>query len=500
MTLLIDNFNLNKPAPLDARFIPVADAASLPTITDITSLNDQFLFEGAIIMTLDTKLNYQIHEDVNNPGNYIWVNIGGAAEVLQSGTIDITIATTTLDLSLVTPAIALCDKVTINITDGTSASIELITNFPANQSITFFSTIGQEVTFIHTEYDIPGNDSIVIEDSFNFKLTGRADAYDFITFKKHAVKVCQEAAVQYLKRSEITALLGQFAPIDALNSTSTTNSLSANQGRILNDLIGTKQDAFLIGGHLFYSGSTAPYSLDSLPFNFKVIASESSLANAVNLAHTAGVDNNFFRVYYSQSEGTHILFPRVASKNVLTGGHNWLQISAGTESLKVCKYNVYSDPALNAVVGTEYYLKIDNSTRIADDLDVAFNSDGSATIKPNIQLTNGLYKIKLKLNVTTVGVQNIQLKLFLAGDLGTNAAPLNATNTLKDIHFETSAANTTSTLVVETLAECTSINGENVIVMRLETDTDFTGFSLPAYSGFLEIEKIRTIVIANEFL
>jgi len=489
MTLIIDNFNLKKPTVLDERQTPVLDLVDLPTITDIDSLNNQFLYEGLSIYVVNEASNYQIQRDPNTPTVFIWVNIGLTVGLVV-GTIDITTVTTVLDLSLVAPAIATCHSVVVTITDGSTAQISTITNFPSDQLITFYSAVGDVVTYVHTEYDTPGNDSIVIEDSFNFDLTGRADGNDCLTLKKHNVKVCQWAAIQFIKRDELSNLMANFAPIDNLNSTSTTNPLSANQGRVLDAKINAKANAFLIGPHLRYSGTALPFTLEALPYPFRVIANNTTFSAAVNAAQTAGIDYNYFRVYYSQDEGTFLLSPGVPSVSSF-GSHNWVQIANGVELPTICKYKIYPDAALNITAGTDYYIKLDVNTIVGDNLVQGFNTDGSATIKVNTKLSDGLYKITAKLNVEVAAAQNIKLQLYLTDVLGNNTTPLTS-GVVYDEHFESSTGADVLTLSVSTLAECTQLN-QNVLVLKLVTDTDFTNFTFDSYCGFVEINKIRTI-------
>jgi hypothetical protein len=496
MTLIIDNFNLKKPFPLDERLTPVLNLVDLPTITDLDSLDAQFLHEGMTIYVVAEKSNYQIQKDPNAPLVYIWNNIGGdAAIALQVGAIDITTVTTILDLSLVTPDIATCHSVVITITDGSTAQISTITNFPANQLITFYAAVNDIVTFVHTEYDTPGNDAIVMEDSFNFDLHGRADGNDSLTLKLDTVKVCQWSSVQFLKRGEISALMASFAPIDDLLSTSTVNPLAANQGRILKSLIDAKADNFLIGPHLQYYGSTQPYTLESLPYNFKVIANNTTFSSAVNAAHTAGIDPNFFRVYYSQGEGSFILPPKVASKNVISNTNNWIQIANGVELPKIAKYLIYPDPALNVVAGTDYYVKFDVNTIVGDTLPIVPNSDGSSTIKVNAKLPDGLYKLTAKINVIAAAAKDLILTMYLTDELGSNAIPLDPSAIIYDQHFESSTGADTLSLNVSTVASCTT-GAQNVLVIKLTTGDNFTNTSLASpFCGFLEINKIKPIYV-----
>ena len=93
--------------------------------------------------------------------------------ITVTGIINILPATTNIDLNLVLPSISSCDKVIINVVGGSSALISSITNWPSGLKLTFSTSVGQAVTFQHTDYDVAGLGDIVIEDGQNMTLNGR---------------------------------------------------------------------------------------------------------------------------------------------------------------------------------------------------------------------------------------------------------------------------------------------------------------------------------------
>jgi hypothetical protein len=237
---LIDNFNPKIAKHLDQRLNPVDTFADLldPTVAA------NFLYEGAHAYVKDVKKFYKVDD---NGSALEWVLVD--PEDLVIGTINITSSTFILDMSLVTPDIADCYAVQVNIVgSGTSATIQAITNFPTGDKlITFYIQSGKTVTFKHFDYDVATSDQIVLENGFDITVTGRDIGNESVTFKKHGVAVCQWDATQFMKASEWAQNLLSVTIYDGLDSTSTIMALSANQGKVLSDALDLKQDILFAG-------------------------------------------------------------------------------------------------------------------------------------------------------------------------------------------------------------------------------------------------------------
>ena len=251
MTEIYDDLGLNKASRLDNRLEPVATFGNLLD----PNLADNFLFEGTEVYVIDEKAFYYREETVT-PGVYAWVL--SSTPDLVIGNINILATTSTLDMSAVVPAIAECYAVNINIVGGgSSATIQSITNFPGSDKLlTFHVTAGQQVSFVHNNYSVATTDQVVLELGFDMTLNGRTIGSETLTLKKHDVALCQWDATQFMNASEWAQNLLSMTVIDDLLSTDGTVSLSANQGRILNNLIATKQDVLTFGNFLSLTGST----------------------------------------------------------------------------------------------------------------------------------------------------------------------------------------------------------------------------------------------------
>ena len=351
MTTIHDSFYLKKKQLLDARLVPVATELSLPVLNGNSDIP-----EGAIILVQDVLSNFQAQKDPSNPSNLIWVDISNNANVLAVGTINLMPTNTVLDLSTVTPPISTCHSVIINLLGGVNnATINNITNLPANQTVTFFTNAGQTVTFTHTDYDAAGVDSVVIEDGFDFTLVGRLDANESLTVQKQANKVCQVDATQYIEKSEIQQLIAATLNIaDDLTTADPNIALSANQGVVIAAMIATKMNLFNIGTKLAWSGVSAPFTLNAQPFRFRTVnLIEPTLIDNVLVESYQPVDQDYFKVYFNVSEGSYILAPGDPSLYA-----NWKQISPGINLPSGLVYETLDGNSTAAVAnGPNQYLR-----------------------------------------------------------------------------------------------------------------------------------------------
>lgn len=319
-TTIHDSLDLKKKELLDKRLAPVPTYSALPVLNS----NTVFMPEGAVILVQDSNKNYQAQIDPLNIPNLIWVDISGS-DALVVGNISLATTSTVLDMSLVTPPIAKCHSVIVQILSGFNVvSINNILNLPIGKNISLFTTAGNTVTFKHTDYDAPGSDAIVLEDGFDFILTGRTIGIESLTVQKQGRKVCQVSATQFIKSSEIQQLIiGALTVVDNLSSTDGTLALSANQGRILDNKIFNKQDKFNLGTKLSFSG-LGPFTLNANSFPVRRVGvSEATLSSNISAEATAPIDMLNYRVYFNSTEGSFILSP-----NTVSNSANWVQIAS----------------------------------------------------------------------------------------------------------------------------------------------------------------------------
>jgi len=276
---IYDNLSLKKADHLDARLAPVATAAALPSPTSL------FLYEGATIYVKGENENYRLERDANNA--LVWVKGSTAkrgntsSSKLDRGVITIASTTTSLDLNLVTPPIASCESVTINIAGGASAaSISTITNFPAGAELTFYSQVGKTVKFIHTDFISATSNKIVLEHGYDLEIVGRVSANDALILERNYDKstdtygdiIIQKGATQFVNSAEWQQTVIQVAVEDNLTSNATNRALSANQGNILSTTKQSKLTSVTPTRVTITDTSTTTSSIAILPYSKNYIS------------------------------------------------------------------------------------------------------------------------------------------------------------------------------------------------------------------------------------
>jgi hypothetical protein len=241
-TPLYNNFDLKKASILDSRLAPLSTASLLPDLNNPIN----FLFESAEIYIKDERAVYKAKEDLDNLGSLKWYKINEAEASLVVGTINYLTTETNLDLALVTPDINICKAVIVTVIGGPAAVANTITNFPVDKEITFYVTPGQTLVFKHTDYDVAGAGDIVLEIGFDFAMEGRVVADEHLTLIKNDASIVQVGATQFTKTAAWVQLLNSITVIDNLTSTNVNAALSANQGRILDEKIATKNPIFSV--------------------------------------------------------------------------------------------------------------------------------------------------------------------------------------------------------------------------------------------------------------
>ena len=249
-----NNFKLQKAAALDSRLNPVA------TFGDLPNISSNFLYLGAVVYVTSEAADYKV-TDVSSVLTWVKQEV----VTLGAGTINILDTDNTIDLSMVSPVIAKCNVVTVNISgSNSSAAIYTILNAPTHDFEIRVQN-GKQINFMHTDYTSANNGDIVFEDGYNFNLRGRSVGNESIIFRKNGTAVVQVGATQFLTASEWSQNLLNIAITDNLSSSSTTTALSANQGQVLDT---KKQNNLNPGFHINLTNETNDTTtVDVLPFN-----------------------------------------------------------------------------------------------------------------------------------------------------------------------------------------------------------------------------------------
>lgn len=440
---LNNNYHPKIADHIDARLSSVSTAANLPDPT----VASNFLYLGAIAFVEDEDLHYKIIDD----GGWQWVPFETAS--LQIGTINITAPTSTLDLSLVTPAIEDCYAVQVNITSGTSATIQEITNWPitADKQITFYVDAGYGLTFSHTDYDSAVSGQIVLENGFDMTLTGRTIGNESLTLKKHGTALCQWDATQFMKSSEWVQNLLSIVVEDSLTSTSTTTALSANQGNVLNTLIGTKQQQLVAGIKMQLVPGISTTTINNLPRNWSVayngtgsIASPSAaLAAAYTIISATPVTNDYrvadLRGFSNGvNAGVWIIPPGVDSSVI----GNWISLSGTMRDELIRNYYSIADasPATGLITNV-YYPKF-SSISVAGDSSipgVGFGTGWPANEFASVQFTEpGIYTMTWNAHVqvgAAAGARRFLGAITMTNGAQSIANPVLGGTVIKEEHF-----------------------------------------------------------------
>jgi len=260
-TEIYDNINLNKPAPLDARLIPVNTRLDLP------AASSNFLFEGAQIYVTTEKAEYRLEKNTSNV--FVWVKQSSGGEGLTQGIITILPTTTQIDLTNVSPAIATCDSVVIQISgSATTANIYKIANLPVGQDMRFYVASGKDIVFKHTDLTTASDGALVLEDGRDIQIYGRAVGNEMLWLERNGTALVQRGATQFVGSNEWAQVIIEVGIDDNLLSVNTNRALSANQGKVLNE---SKQDKFSLSPaeRLNYNATTK--TLSFLPYETEAI-------------------------------------------------------------------------------------------------------------------------------------------------------------------------------------------------------------------------------------
>lgn len=415
-TEIYDNLNLKKASHQDARLITVATYANLPN----PNTSSNFIYEGAKIYVTDEATNYQAQ--IITGITLGWVNIGGITSTpLVQGTITLIPSTINLDLSLVSPAIALCDNVLIKIQGGTTVTLNSITNWPTVtpgifKAITFYSDSGKEVTYTHKDYDIASAGNIILEDGFDMTIAGRTIANESLTLVKQDVVFCQWSATQFLKNGDLlTNLLSALIIDNTLTSTSTTKALSAFQGKILKDLVDSKQPTLGAGDFIDITSNV----IKTLPRDWEdwtpvVGTSVNPSVTIPTVFSSWRVNKSYYYIDWRSIGNSLWLLPPGRTPGDFT---HWIEIDKPQSATQKIRYRLAQN-ASPTLVGTSHQVKFLINDSVGTMTGINFNSDGSSTEKVAFTLPVGRYEIKARVTFTATLPQNYVLYLMNTNGLG----------------------------------------------------------------------------------
>lgn len=430
---LNNNFDLKKAAPLDEKLSSVADVGSLPD--PMVAAN--FIYEGAVIYVIDVKANYQAQDDPDNPATLIWVNIGGGdcCTQVNIGTITVPSGTGDLDMDDVIPAISTCHTVNIVVTGGTTYQVNSISNMPSSQETKFTTSVGNAITFIHTNYSLAGAGDIVMEVGFDYVLTGRSIANESLTLVKEGNALTQVTGEQFINAQALCDVISNLGVtvIDNLNSESTVAALSANQGNILLGLLQDKQDAFGINGLLSWNNDQTQLTANYPDFIFT--NSPTNISNVGGYLTSQVPSNTKHQIIKVSTTGAITtlhgvwLLPGGKDPGVFT---NWIQLSSTfSTSLPFSLVSITEEPVVDGTTaeadGT-YYLRMNEDTMNNFDggVGATFNPGDGVSERVNIKLpTDEVFEVNLTVECTTDEWENFVLKAYRHNTFGsiTDAIP-----------------------------------------------------------------------------
>jgi len=313
-----------------------------------------------------------------------------------------------------------------------------------------------------------------------------------LTVKRHGASIAQWGATQFINKGDLSqSLLNGLAVENSLTSNSTTKSLSAFQGKILKDLVDTKQDKIVAGDHI--SIAVDGKTVSSLPWVWEDVTPSFNKSDVAltKLPTILTTPSKSFRLVDMRNldEGYWMIQPNLDP----TVYANWINLDRAVSATKTARFTVAPDPS-PALVINHYNPKVLINSGIGTGVGTTFNSDGATNEKMAFSLLEGKYNIKFKLQVTSTKLNDLVLSMFVTNGVTTEAVGVPTVNLLKDrSQIVTSVtASSEGSYMVESYIEVGSTPGtQDGITFGLSTASDLTGTSIDAtFSGYLEITKI----------
>jgi hypothetical protein len=423
---IYNNFDVKKASHIDNRLITVSSYANLP---NSSSTVNPFLYIGALVYVEDTNEYYRL--DSSLVWQKLLANSGSQGILKVRGDQSISI----LDLANVQPSIANCDSVLVEIQNGTSLDIHKIKNFPSGKFITFYTQNGKDITFIHKDYTAgPSDGQIVIEDGFDFILTGRLIGDENITFVRNSDVIVQQGATQFSKSTDFLQNLLSIDLEDNLTTQSSVKALTANQGVVLKGLIDNKEPTFTKGNGLTYDSNSNNLAVDpwdwvrlTPPTASNDFSTESLFQSwLTNLSSNAS--SNSYRYVVANNTvinyGIWLIPPSVDP----TIYGNWIMLSSPDPLTSHVQYSfsVDSSPSL---IGNYYHPSIDVNSVIGDEIS-GFNFSTSGNVNSFAFDQFGLYEIKACVSLIAVNqtaydeISKADLCMWSTNGLQVNSDPI----------------------------------------------------------------------------
>jgi hypothetical protein len=454
-----NNYDLKKAASLDARLNSVETANDLISPTAVGS----FLYEGATVYVKSEKANYRVEKNSSNV--LVWVK--QTTENLVLGVITITASTTQLDLSTCTPSIDKCFAVRIDISGGTTATLQTIINSSTKEEIMFYVKTNQSVTFKHTDYDVANNGVIILEDGLDITITGRTVGNEMLWLQKQSTVFAQKGAVQYLKTNEWVSQALSILVEDNLYSNAVNRALSARQGKVLDE---TKQNKIIFDQNTLLEYNETSKILYKLPNTYERINitwNNTLLGNLYNFAFN--VPGFLVSIaapqYHNKDRYVDLNFSSTGSNSLQPINFGiWVLPANADKNLTSSWFNVQKNDSLYSVqyncVGSDLDLETDNTGSGIISVPISLNNNigplgsffnfntlqGFATkiftFTPKYFTGNEIYELECSLSFKKVGLdpQPISLMLYentngLVPNTQINGVPTGATIIAKDSNY-----------------------------------------------------------------
>jgi len=500
MSEIYDNLNPKIAQHLDSRLASVTSYSSLLD----PSIASNFLYEGAVVYVSDESVNYMV-ETVS--GTLSWVKQGATS--LVRGAITLDSSYTSMDLSNVEPAISTCYAVDITLS-ANSTTIAKIENFPDNLEYIEFTLAEADklITFSHSDYDSIGTGGIVMEDGFDMTLRGRATGNESLTLQRSGTAFSQRSAVQFMKSGEWLTNILEGTIVDNLTSTSSSESLSANQGRVLGSTLSSKQNSLTISDNISISGDVIkgvpnPWISFTAP-STSIVSAQDYITTTYN---DTGVDYVNFRMIdlsnvAGDDHGKWVLPPGASGSTF----SKWVQYDRPLPSTGVSQFKFKvsdSTTLLGNLTGDSYHPRLLKNSMVGDDLNLDFNiNSGSSNEAVSLAfLSTGLYTISATLAIqgsdvgSTDSISKMRAQITMSNGVGSLAFPAPGGTIKQSLQFPyydfAVCEATIAHVKLELTIEVVTVGTENGITLSISKESgDFANIDFPDNS-ILRITKHR---------
>jgi hypothetical protein len=437
---IYDNLKLNKAAALDERLNPVATYNSLPPTTS------PFLYEGAVIYVKDQTADYRLTmvNAVLKWEKQTGGRSGGSGSSTKvQGVITIASTETMLDLSNVSPDIATCDSVLINI-QGISSSAEIIKikNFPVGKEIIFYSQLNKSIKFKHKDFNTASTEDIVLEHGYDLEIIGRNIGNDMLLLERNSDAIVQKGATQFVRSTDWANTVITLNVENSLDSNAINKGLSAYQGKVLNTtkqskLTVTNTDRAVIADINTESASLTikPYNKQQISVNWTTALLTAAYTDIKTMLTTLPSLSTIWEDRYvdmTPGNGSNFNQPTNFGVWMLPAGlspsltSSWFQIekpenltlvtrvlprnaiAGGTSDFALTFRNVNAVNLIGSFINSagdlDTYIEFDNALP---------GSFSSYSFKPRYTASRDVYEIELTVNCANSSITHVPLRLNL---------------------------------------------------------------------------------------